>query len=136
MIEFVAVPKRETLPRRVYGIDFLNRKILIDISGCYEWHEYKKLRRNIGKEDVEGESIYADSSIVEFDYAVTLDKSQKLIGVFTWDSEALRYSLKIPKHFETLGTMWYDYGLISNLKVIGTVEGNKELLEEKKGKDE
>ena len=126
--EYTAVLKRETYPRAVCGFDFLHGKVLVDISGSYEWHEYKTLNQNVGKEDIDSNPIYADSSIVEFEYLEELHKSVTLVGVFTWNDDELRYEIDIPEKLDPYVCLSYDSVKMSNFKVIGTVERNPELL--------
>lgn len=58
MREYQAILKRENVLREVYAIDFLHLKVMVCISGSYEWHEYKVLRRSIGYDDKDGRQIY------------------------------------------------------------------------------
>ena len=50
------------------------------------------LCRDIGKTDTEGSKIYAESSIVEFNYVA---EDTKLVGFFTFDSENLLYAIDV-----------------------------------------
>lgn len=79
----------------------------------------------IGKKDINGKEIYADYSIVEFDHKIIVDK---IIGYFIFNSEELRYEVKILKMHPGIGNktnIVYDKWMLSNFKIIDTVQENK-----------
>lgn len=106
----------------------------IKIQDNLTFHNY------ISKTDTEGNKIYADCSIVEFDYYFGSSKYDKntrehFIGYFSYNSDKLRYELRA-KELEqdkskfknnTLWFVTFDEN-IETLKVIGTLQENKELL--------
>ena len=85
----------------------------------------------IGKTDIEGNKIYADSSIVELNFKPRFDieTTEYVIGFFTFCTKELRYVIKVlNKHL--FDTLYYDEYTILNLKIIDTLQENKlELLE-------
>jgi hypothetical protein len=81
-----------------------------------------KLFNYIGKTDTEGNKIYADSSIVEFGYNGKNNKA-----IVTWDDIQLSYDFEFSNGFRCSYVNLYQE--ISNLKIIGTLQENPELLE-------
>ena len=76
----------------------------------------------VGNTDVTSQKnkIYADCSIVEFDFqSPSMKKSIKRIGTFNYDVNDLCFKLN---------GITYNILTISNLKVIGTILENPELL--------
>lgn len=75
----------------------------------------------IGKTDdtEEKNKIYAECSIVEFDF---IGVSRK--GYFKYDNQLLRYIINVNGIFYE-----YDNDIMKNLKVIGTIQENPEPLE-------
>ena len=74
----------------------------------------------IGKTDIEGNKIYADSSIVEFS---TNDLGWQK-GYFSYNENGLNYQFNSKD-----GALLTDWMEIKNLKIIGTLQENKELLD-------
>lgn len=62
-IKFRAICERESVPRDVWGVDFLNLKVLVDISGSYEWRKYKKLFEFTGLYDKNEKMIFEGDTI-------------------------------------------------------------------------
>lgn len=87
------------------------RAHLDDVEICYD----------IGKTDIDGNKIYADSSIVEFD--TRLNSRQK--GFFTYSKMFLGYVIEDLS--DNMRYARYDGSQI-NLKVIGNLQENPELL--------
>ena len=86
----------------------------------------------IGKTDINGKKIYADCSIVEFDfrYIEICDlEPWKLVGYFKFNINTLRYEIKILDIKNENKIAWrsldYDEDLMSNIKIIDTVQENK-----------
>ncbi len=75
----------------------------------YTLHQY------IGKTDINGNKIYADSSIVEFNI---LDSKYR--GFFTYNSARLRYEIEISSKESII----YDGG-VKDFKIIDTIQENK-----------
>ncbi len=84
-------------------------------NGQYPTFEYIK------KDDIEGNKIYADCSIVEFDYK-TISHSEKRICIFTYDDYTSRYWLR---YAGDVGTFEFDTERCKNIKIIDTVQENK-----------
>lgn len=74
------------------------------------------------KKDTTGNKIYADSSIVEFNWVT------KYIGFFQWDEDNLRYVIRILKT-EVKNSMFdsfdFDMYSMSDFKIIDTIQENK-----------
>ena len=69
--------------------------------------------------------IYADCSIVEFDIELS-HKEEKLKGIVTFSYDDMCYGIK-----SNLGNFYeFTHYEISNLKVIGTIQENQELLKD------
>jgi len=80
-----------------------------------------------GKTDIDGNKIYADSSIVEFDF----ETEEKIVGYFTYNKEWLRFDFVAPLErccVKPKADMAYIPSYFKNLKIIGTLQENKELL--------
>tara|TARA_R110000868_G_scaffold93996_1_gene259803 strand:- start:174 stop:557 length:384 start_codon:yes stop_codon:yes gene_type:complete len=79
----------------------------------------------IGLKDVEDNKIYADSSIVEFEYIKSKHK-----GYFTWNNKTLSYDImvidwnfKILKNYSA--PIGYSHLKMKNFKIIDTIQENK-----------
>ena len=57
-IKFQAILKGESTLREVVGIDWNMLKVMVSISGCMEWHDWKVLRQLTGLTDQNGKDIY------------------------------------------------------------------------------
>ena len=81
------------------------------------------LYKNIGSKDINGKSIYADSSIVEFDYkrAIKCD-IEKRVCYFVYCNHGLKYWLKFAGD---VGTFEFDPQQCKNFKIIDTIQENK-----------
>ena len=98
------------------GIEVLHAH-LDDVEICYF----------IRKTDIEGEKIYAESSIVEFDFGtITGNHKSKVIGVFKYSTYSLRYNIHLYDKRERVFS--YNSNLMQNLKVIGSLQEKPELL--------
>lgn len=87
--------------------------------------DYIELEKNdIGLKDINGKSIYADSSIVEFDYKYLSGLVEKCIGCFIYDKKQLLYTIKL---VGTPSENCIDYlkSSMSNFKIIDTIQENK-----------
>lgn len=93
----------------------------------------------IGKTDIYGNKIYADSSIVEFEYEDRIptliddDVIIKFTAYFEYNIDELRCELIILDYDRTktksiYSVLSYNMDLMKNLKVIGTLQENQELL--------
>ena len=83
----------------------------------------------IGLTDINGKSIYADSSIVEFDYLVDIENEifQKRIGVFYFEKTFLAYHISFLSGINRIGGNADNYNAfgIKNFKIIDTIQENK-----------
>lgn len=77
----------------------------------------------IGKTDIEGKKIYADSSIVEYDSRL----HGKQRGYFSYNRRDLRYELTLFNGMKVS----YAWKREWNLKIIGTLQEDKHLLDTK-----
>ena len=102
--------------------------------------DYIELEKNdIGLKDINGKSIYADCSIVEFEHkyrtrtrtfngflnsqSFAKEQCELLQGFFTWNSDKLRYEIDILNHdfficLDFVSTM-------KNFKIIDTIQENR-----------
>jgi len=86
----------------------------------------------IGKTDIEGNKIYADFSIVEVklkDYAILKFNPNKFIGYFSYNEKTLRYLFHADDKIHGWGADFLNH--LEYIKIIGTLQENKELLDDK-----
>lgn len=107
-----------------------NGQIFFKYSNCAEddWeHEYvemnTKLFYGIGKTDINGKKIYADSSIVEFDYE-TMGKKYNMIGYFKYNNKKLSYDIISLNKLLDIELFTYPCEAWK-FKIIDTVQENK-----------
>lgn len=75
----------------------------------------------IGKTDINEKKIYADSSIVEFNY-----ENIKQYGYFSFDDTVLAYVIKLFNSKQTgISAYLYSKFTIENIKIIDTIQENK-----------
>ena len=135
MNEFIEWDEEKQKFQEPLGSCFLNINEWFSTYKRYEKPSRFTIHQYIGKTDdtPEQNKIYADSSIVEFNYVdklqpTTDDKSNNktIRGYFKYCNESLRYYIIDLKAKETI-YFWTGY-TEKNLKVIGTLQENKELL--------
>ena len=80
-------------------------------------YKVDSINSGVGLKDINGKSIYADSSIVEFEH-----KDKKLQGFFRYSK--MRLSYVIEDLYNDMGEMVYD-GSQNNFKIIDTIQENK-----------
>jgi hypothetical protein len=109
--------------------------VLLDIPSKVHKIELgdRYVKHDLIKTDIEGNKIYADCSIVEFEWYMNGSSSSnreiiKLNGYFTYDNHSLKYRIKILDIDSLREFINYDYK-VAYLKVIGTLQENKELLD-------
>ena len=125
MNDFINKEKEKEIINQV--LDFLYCDIpSIPISEYLE-DEIKNINKNykdIGLKDINGKSIYADSSIVEFDYMNDIYK-----GFFYFNKNELMYFIKILsssfKYADLDGSFPYTNIKICDFKIIDTIQENK-----------
>ena len=112
---------------------FKDEAVVVDLSDGFDSYtldigfENYSLHNYIGKTDIDGNKIYADCSIVEFEYMTNSFNSYKLRGYFKWNNMKLGYDLKIDNPM----FMMTDFYIPSlDLKVIGTLQQDKHLLKD------
>ncbi|MCK4874810.1 MAG: hypothetical protein KAS26_03090 [Sulfurimonas sp.] len=95
------------------------------------WAKEFTIHNYIGKTDIEGNKIYADSSIVELRRIYRHFGGDEILkGFFTFNKETSAYDFISSDEY---GNTIIHYnkniiGHISNLKIIGTLQENRELL--------
>lgn len=121
MNNFIVWDKRYKVFRKLLKIDFqLGLYFCIDTVVPFEKGE---LIKNIDLKDINGKNIYADSSIVEFEFYNSSNKWEKIIGYFKYIPECFCYVVialcnsysSIP--ISTLANR--------NIKIIDTIQENK-----------
>lgn len=107
LIESVAIPLKDVLPEQ-YG----NTDLIMDLYP----KDKIELLEFTGHYDIEGNEIYTG-------YVVSFSASnQNYIGVVEWDKDAASYVLKVKNYYNEY------FNEVDNLKVIGNIYENKELL--------
>ena len=126
MNEFIAWDKEKKIfvPQGEIVFSFYEDTRVIVTPNCMEYigdtcHDnYNENRfiifKDIGLKDINGKSIYADSSIVEFEH-----KDKKLQGFFRYSK--MRLSYVIEDLYNDMGEMVYD-GSQNNFKIIDTMQ--------------
>ena len=112
-----------------------------DLNGNQYGLHQVDLINYIGKTDIEGNKIYADSSIVEFDYIYieTIGKQSdkaRVKGYFTFNNDTLAYDLiffhnwidSMPNYWFNMHMKKEDARRASNFKIIDTLQENPKLL--------
>lgn len=110
-----------------FGDNITLKELLKDV--CETWDVYEveegKYFRNIGLKDINGKSIYADSSIVEFCYMLPNTNTTTAYGYFSYNNFYLCYMF----HFFILGDniqrISREIHLGKQFKIIDTIQENK-----------
>jgi len=94
--------------------------------------EFELEKKDTELKDIDGKSIYADSSVFEFDFYLNMDKCDKLIGYFYFNDEIKAFNIKVlDNEISEIGYAKY-YKIIKNFKIIDTIQENKlNLIEDK-----
>jgi yopX protein len=109
LIETVAVPMKDALPEH-YG----DTDLVLDLYP----KDKIELLEFTGHYDIEGNEIYTG-------YVISFSASnQNYIGVVEWDNASASYVLKAKNHYNEY------FNEVDNLKVIGNIYENKELINE------
>jgi len=122
------------------GKEFINKdeyRFVIDLKGMLlersntvtliQPNNKHKYFNYIGKTDISDKKIYADCSVFEFEFTERNNKKFSYTGWFEFNYEDLRYEINILNNSKAV-CLWYDNGRIDNLKIIGTLQENPELL--------
>lgn len=92
-------------------------------------YKIDSINDGIGLKDINGKSIYADSSIVEFDYLVDIENEffQKRIGIFYFEKTFLAYHISFLTGTNRKGGNADNYNAfgMKNFKIIDTIQENK-----------
>lgn len=110
LIESVAIPLKDILPEQ-YG----NTDLILDLYP----KDKIELLEFTGHYDVEGNEIYT-GYIVSF--TATIDRH--FIGVVEWDNASASYIVSAKDHYNEY------FNEIDNLRVLGNIYENKELINE------
>ena len=126
MNEFIVWNKRSKAFIR--GNDFkINHKgVLVDFMGLRV--NSKSFFNYIGKKDINDKKIYAESSIIEFEWRESLKldlmPTEHVKGYFYYNKNTLSYRL-IPLNVGSERTEYCDLNKVSNIKIIDSIQENK-----------
>jgi hypothetical protein len=88
-------------------------------------YKVDSINDGIGLKDINGKSIYADSSIVEFDKCSQDGHSEKLKGFIRESSPMLFQIVILDNHIWNV-LYWHEFRhSIKNIKIIDTIQENK-----------
>lgn len=93
-------------------------------------YKVDSINNGIGLEDIEGNKIYADSSIFEFSFETIFTISYpKIRGFFYFDDSIKAYRIKLLStlvgiHSKTENLVYHS-GTTTNFKIIDTIQENK-----------
>jgi len=121
-----AILKGENVFRKVWGIDFLELRVLVSISGSYEWRKWKVLSDYTGVNDKNGKEIFEGDII----------KGRHVNGRFYVCEVKFdhgRFVMWWPRSKNVLegGFGWSFYEDLRQIEIIGNRFENPELLGEK-----
>lgn len=83
------------------------------------------IQQSLGKQDRDGKEIY-EGDIVEYVEGVELGDKQKCIGVVKYDDYLCAYGMSHSKEDDCIDFIMD--GTVSNIKIIGNIIENKEIL--------
>lgn len=98
------------------------RNIVFDNDGICE-NDLCDICNYIGLNDIDGKKIYADSSIVEFEYGSKNNRHKK-IGVYVYDKNIAGYYICDINNKNIAIAHHLSYP-ITNIKIIDTIQENK-----------
>lgn len=81
------------------------------------------INNSIGIKDINGKSIYADCSIVEFEFGTISNK--KLKGYFKYSNYTLGYHIVLVNDCNRGRAFRFDAVLMYDIKIIDTIQENK-----------
>ena len=118
-IEFRAIKHNEKTPRRIVGINWMDKTAIFDISGSYETHKYKLLEQFTGLYDKNGEEIYEGDIVLYDDYHRIKMPVEFINGSFKTVSkdgdlngEAWDFNLRYMKEYEIIGNIHMNADLL------------------------
>lgn len=107
LIETVSVPMKDALPEHYGDTDLVLDLYPKDKIELLEFTEYY---------DMDGNEIYTG-------YIISFSASpQNYVGVVEWDKDATSYVLRVKDHYNEY------FNEVDNLKILGNIYENKELL--------
>ncbi len=137
MNEFIVWDIKSESFRQIIKIDFVNMYFQLESKSSDDYkvnlndlttHTY------IHKTDIEGNKIYAESSIIEFDFlGFGEDKAVQYQGFVKWNLERYRYDIEVFSHADKDGDNYiFDLGKcidrIKNIKIVGTLQQNIKMI--------
>lgn len=128
MINIGVILEKEKTVRNACGIDFLNKKAFVDVSGSIESHKFKELVKRVDIADLCEDIIWANFTIVEFDYLEELHKPIKLRGVFGWDDIEGRWTIEFDDSYNPYCVLNFNSSLMTNFEIIGDKVNKSKLL--------
>lgn len=122
------VEKKFIYPKELHGklsvcYDFYNGDLFFGCNGSVDGLSKDEFifLEDIGLKDINGKSIYADCSIVEFEWG---QDRHNIIGYFTFNQEYLSYEI-IMLNTQKGKSMCYAPHNCFNFKIIDTIQENK-----------
>ena len=88
----------------------------------WDYSDEDKIFKPIGIKDINNNPIYADCSIVEFEFFETLDNMINIKGYFQYHKESLSYLVYIFEYKRRIEFLQYR---MRNFKIIDTIQENK-----------
>lgn len=129
MNEFIVWDKTKSKFSELKAIEFFKGGFVINPRDLSTKRMDKQLNENecelfpyIGKTDIDNEKIYADCSIVEFEYYFTDGWDEDMQGVFKYLPNELRYEIQLVNDGCHVS---FQPSYIRNLKIIDTIQENK-----------
>lgn len=131
--------KREKPPREAWGIDWMNEKAFVSISGSMEWRPYRKVLRPSGYSDSDGNYLY-EGDIVDVHRTDSFPSYNR--AVITYEENAGAFMLQYTKPVMPNGflmqcgrflsedkTILYGHLYDWPIKRVGNIFENRHLLE-------
>lgn len=103
-------------------VELIQDSDFIEFDYCKDQIE---IFQSTGKKDINGKTIYYDSSIVEFEFTDNFGVIT-LTGIIEFCESQMKVFVDVPLHGASLE---FDNSTMSNFKIIGTIQENPELLE-------
>lgn len=131
MLEFIVWDHK----KKEFDYNFLHGKnqAINDFFMFFELSRYWSIFNYIGKTDIEGNKIYAESSIVNVDVNIGIFNAE-LNGYFKYYKSQLGYNFhKVPfDKTSPYNIIAYNDDSFRRLRIVGTLQENPELLGENK----
>jgi hypothetical protein len=117
-------PKVDFYRERYETGKYIDNEIDGSIITSVKYGNIEDLLHYIGKTDIEGNKIYADSSIVEF-IANMGEANRKMIGYFQYNDSNLKYGIKTFIPIQTYDFFEFDNEKMHSFKIIDTLQENR-----------